>query len=94
MKTTNPFKNLKLDAEEQEIERQIKAGQWKPVKNVAREIRRYQRFAANTLDKTRNINIRISHATLMGLKTKAIAEGLPYQTLVGSILHKYAHGTL
>ncbi len=91
MKPNNPFKNLKLDAEEQEIERQIEAGQWKPVKSVGREIRRYQRYAANTLDKTRNINIRISQATLSGLKARAIAEGLPYQTLVASILHKYVN---
>lgn len=94
MRVHNPFKNLKLDAEEQEIERQIKAGQWKPVKNVARQMRRYQRYAAFTLDKTRNINIRVSQVTLSSLKSRVIAEGLPYQTLVSSILHKYVHGTL
>ena len=94
MRPSNPFKNLKLDAEEQEIEREIEAGQWKPVKNVAREIRRYQSYAKYTLDKTRNINIRICQQTLMALKAKAIAEGLPYQTLVSSILHKYTQGTI
>jgi len=90
----NPFKNLKLDAEEREILRSIDAGEWKPVKNLAAEKKRIQAIAKATLEKTRNINIRLSQRDLLQLKAKAIEEGMPYQTLVASVLHKYTMGTI
>lgn len=94
MRKFNPFKNLKLDKEEQEIERAIEAGEFRPIANLEKEKRRYQKIAKFTMEKIRNINIRLPERDLYALKSKAIIEGLPYQTLVGSILHKYAHGTL
>ncbi len=52
-------------------------------------------FAAKeTLKKNRNINIRISENDLESIKLKAAREGMPYQTLIGSLLHKYASGYL
>lgn len=90
----NPFINLKLDAEEREILRSIDAGEWKPVKNLAAEKKRIQAIAKATLEKTRNINIRLSERDLLQLKAKAIEEGMPYQTLVASVLHKYTMGTI
>jgi len=90
MRKPNPFKGLKLDAEEREIERGIEAGEWKPVKLLKKEMRRYQAYARYTLEKSKNINLRLTHGDLLRIKTKAIAEGIPYQTLIGSILHKYA----
>ena len=90
----NPFRNLKLDAEEREILRSIDAGEWKPVKNLAAEKKRIQAIAKSTLEKTRNINIRLSQRDLLQLKAKAIEEGMPYQTLVASVLHKYTMGNL
>lgn len=93
MKTIhNPFKNLVLDPEEAEINRAIESGKVRVVPMVKREIERYRSYAKFTLEKTRNINLRLSQQTLSALKTKAIAEGLPYQTLAASILHKYAMG--
>ena len=86
----NPFKNLKLDAEEQEIERSLESGEWKPVKNLTAEKKRIQAIAKATLEKVRNINIRLTERDLQRLKVKAMEEGLPYQTLAASILHKYA----
>lgn len=86
----NPFKNLKLDAEERELSRSIEAGEWKPIKNFAREKKRIQAIAKATLEKTRNINLRLSERDLLRLKAKAIEEGIPYQTLAASLLHKYA----
>jgi len=47
-----------------------------------------EQAAKNTLNKTRNINIRLSERDLYRLKAKAIEEGIPYQTLASSILHK------
>jgi len=88
--TYNPFKNLKLDAEEQEIERSLEAGEWKPVNNLAAEKKRIRAIAKTTLEKTRNINIRLTERDLQKLRVKAMEEGLPYQTLAASILHKYA----
>jgi len=86
----NPFKNLKLDAEETEILRSFEAGEWRPVKNFAAQKKRFQAAARATLDKIRNINIRLTERDLHRLKSKAMEEGIPYQTLAASILHKYA----
>lgn len=90
MNRKNPFKNLKLDAEEREIERGIEAGEWEAVPLLKKEIERYRSYAKFTLEKTKNINLRLSAATVHALKTKAISEGMPYQTLAASVLHKYA----
>lgn len=92
MNSRNPFKNLKLDPEEREIERGIEAGEWEVVPLLKKEIERYRSYAKYTLEKTKNINIRLAAGTVHALKTKAIAEGMPYQTLAASILHKYAMG--
>jgi hypothetical protein len=56
-------------------------------------LKKYQKYAEYTLEKTRNINIRLSEKTLLGIKRKAVEEGIPYQTLVSSILHKYVTNT-
>lgn len=86
----NPFKNLKLDPEEQEITEAIESGKLK-LKPVSRQERkRLQAIARYTLEKTRNINIRLSERDLLRLKAKAMEEGIPYQTLAASLLHKYA----
>ncbi len=89
MSKQNPFKNLILDREEQEINEAVETGKVKPVLLSAREKRRLQKIAEHTLNKTRNINIRLSERTLLKLKAKAAVEGIPYQTLAGSIIHKY-----
>ena len=93
-KTFDPFKNPQLDEEEKELLRSFEAGEWKPVKNFEQRKAELVAAAKATVAKRRNINIRLSEQTLMTLKQKAMEEGLPYQTLVGSILHKYATGKL
>lgn len=85
----NPFKNLMLDEEEKEIEKAVESGRVRSIPNLKREIKRYRQAAKYTLDKTKNINIRISGRDLLQLKAKSIEEGIPYQTLAGSIIHKY-----
>ncbi len=52
----------------------------------------FQIIARNTMKKNRKINIRISENDLSALQRRAAREGIPYQTLIGSILHKYASG--
>ena len=79
---------------EAQIERSFENGEWKPVKNPKKEMARYREEAAETLLKNRRVNIRISAMDLEGLQAKAAAEGLPYQTLMASVLHKYVSGRL
>lgn len=82
---------FELDKEEQEIEKAFERGELKRIKNFKQEKRGLMEAARNTLNKTRNINLRLSERTLSRLKAKAIEEGLPYQTLASSILHKYVN---
>lgn len=93
-KKFDPFKNLVLDEEEREIVESYERGEWKPVKDQEGVKREAMASARITLNKTRNINLRLSERTLLQLKAKAIEEGLPYQTLASSILHKYANKVL
>ncbi|OGG12447.1 hypothetical protein A2875_01830 [Candidatus Gottesmanbacteria bacterium RIFCSPHIGHO2_01_FULL_46_14] len=90
MKYRNPFKDLKLDREEQEINEAIESGKLQTTPLSSGEINRLKATAKATLEKTRNINIRLSERDVLRLKTKAMEEGIPYQTLAASLLHKYA----
>lgn len=90
----DPFKNLVLDEYEQEIEDYLNTHDVKLVKPGEKDLKFWQKAATNTLKlmkKEENINIRVSRATKDALKEKAAKLGLKYQTLVGSILHQYAH---
>lgn len=86
--------NYNLDNEEQELLESIESGEWESVKNLDNEIKAHQEIAKNTLKKDKRINIRLSAHDLEALKTNAVELGLPYQTLVSSILHQYATGRL
>jgi predicted DNA binding CopG/RHH family protein len=55
---------------------------------------RYRQIARNAARKGKRVNIRISSQNLELLQARALCEGIPYQTLMASILHKYVHGTL
>ena len=83
-----------LDKEEQKILDAIETGKWELVKSPKAELERYAQIARNTLRKDQRMNIRISKADLERLKAKAAEEGIPYQTLVASVLHKFVSGTL
>lgn len=82
----------RLDREEQEILEAIEKGEWESVKPKKSELGHYAEIARNTLRKDRRMNIRISKMDLNRIKTRAAEEGIPYQTLVTSILHKYVSG--
>jgi len=69
-------------------------GEWKSVSDKNREVGRLQDYATATFKKDRRINIRISSKDLNSLQKRALEEGIPYQTLVSSILHKYVSGRL
>jgi len=79
---------------EQEILASFERGEWKPVRNQKGEIARLRTAAEATLLKNKRVNIRISSRDLEGLQAKAAEEGVPYQTLMTSVLHKFVSGRL
>ena len=81
---------MHLDKEESEILNAYESGMLKKAKPSLSLIE----AAKATLKKNKNINIRITENDLNSIKMKAAREGLPYQTLIGSLLHKYASGYL
>ena len=82
--------SYKLDEEETEILSAFESGKLK----LAAPSKKLVEIAKITLKKNKNINIRITENDLVSIKMKAAREGLPYQTLIGSLLHKYASGYL
>jgi len=82
------------DQEELELMKSIETEGWVSVNNLEEEIKKAKKAAEATLKKSERMNIRISPNDLRRLKIKAMEEGLPYQTLVSSIIHKYLIGRL
>ena len=82
------MKYYELTAEEKKLLAEVEAGKYSRVKNYSAAKKAAQTAAKNTLNKTKNINIRLSEKVLAKLRAKAAREGIPYQTLAASILHK------
>ena len=83
-----------LDKEEQELSESVERGEWRSVPNLKEEIMKAKEYARATFAKNQRMNIRISKKDLDALKIKALEEGIPYQTLAASVLHKYLTGRL
>ncbi|MFC1813888.1 antitoxin [Thermodesulfobacteriota bacterium] len=83
-----------FDKEEQELMKSIENDEWVSVNNLDEEIQKAKEAARATFIKSERMNIRISPKDLDGLKVRAMEEGIPYQTLVSSIIHKYLAGRL
>lgn len=88
------MQNLQLDEEEKELLDAFEKGKCKTVSNFEEELAQAKEAATNSLSKDARINIRMSSVDLEHIKRKAVYEGLPYQTLIASVLHKYAAGHL
>jgi predicted DNA binding CopG/RHH family protein len=88
------IKMPRMTKEEKNLLDSYEKGEWKSVKNLKTEINRYQKIAQATIRKDKRINIRIANKDLEEIQKKALEEGIPYQTLISSILHKYASGRL
>ncbi|MBM9500277.1 antitoxin [Leptospira sp. 201903071] len=84
----------KLSQEEKSLESSIEKNEWKPVDNKTQYLKKFKSAAKNTLLKDKRMNIRIAGKDIQLLKTKALEIGIPYQTLVSSILHQYVTGKL
>jgi predicted DNA binding CopG/RHH family protein len=84
----------KLDQDERDLLESYERDEWESVENVAKETKRYRSYAQAAFRKDARINIRISSQDLQALQMKAVEEGIPYQTLIASVLHKYVSGRL
>ncbi|AHE98065.1 hypothetical protein [Thioalkalivibrio paradoxus] len=84
----------RLDQDERELLEAFEAGELKQAPDAAGIQKRHREYAEAMCRKDARINIRLSSRDLRGLQKKALAEGIPYQTLVASILHKYVEGRL
>lgn len=85
---------MKLDADEKELLESVERGEWTSAEGGKRERAKYSGYAKATFRKDRRLNIRLSSKDLEAIQKRALAEGLPYQTLISSLLHKYASGRL
>lgn len=86
------MKKRKLNPEDQDMLEAFEAGEFE---SDLKDERRTQlaQLAEETIKKDKRINIRISSRDLEALQRRAIEEGLPYQSLVSSVLHKYVSGS-
>jgi predicted DNA binding CopG/RHH family protein len=85
---------VKLEPDEKALVESVERGEWRSAGGAKRERRRFVRYAKATFRKDRRLTIRISSKDLEAIQKRALAEGLPYQTLIASLLHKYASGRL
>ena len=83
--------NHKLDNEEKELLESYENDEWV---SISDDVNKYKVAAKNTFKKNKRVNIRISEIDLELLQERALIEGLPYQTLMSSVLHKYVTGRL
>lgn len=86
--------NYKLDAEEQEILDAFEQNELQSVPNVSEQIEAAKAAARNTTLKTHRVNLRLTERDFYLAHVKASEEGLPYQTLLASVIHKYLSGRL
>lgn len=83
----------KIDREETELLELLDKGQLKSVASKS-ELAKFKAAARATAIKDRRVNIRLSSGDLSDIQIRALEEGIPYQTLIASVLHKYVTGRL
>jgi predicted DNA binding CopG/RHH family protein len=86
---TTDVQGVPLDKEEQWIEDHL--DEYVSIPNLEEEKKRYQQVAISTMNKNKNINLRLQARDVSKLKDIAAHEGIPYQTLAASVLHKFAN---
>ena len=83
-----------IDSEENDLMKSIEGDEWRPVKDFTKHKDKAVAAARNTLKKDKRINLRLSQKDYHQIQVKAVEEGIPYQTLISSIIHKYLNGSL
>jgi len=86
--------SLKLQQDELELLASYEAEEWKSVKKLKEQKEKHRTYARATFRKDKRVNIRISEKDLLDLQKHAVRQGIPYQTLISSVLHKYVSGGL
>jgi len=81
-----------LDNEEKELVESYEKGEWEPIKKKNQKV--YIQAAKESMAKNKRINIRLTTRDYHEIQVKAVEEGIPYQTLISSIIHKYNKGKL
>jgi predicted DNA binding CopG/RHH family protein len=82
------------DGDEAELLASYERGEWSSVEDQQAKAAEYGQYARATLKKDQRVNIRITRRDLEGIQKRALEEGIPYQTLIASVLHKYVSGRL
>ncbi|MFP4157431.1 MAG: CopG family antitoxin [Opitutales bacterium] len=85
------MKALKLDSEEKTLIEELENEEWKSVVSSPKDFMQFKQAAHATLKKDKRVNIRISERDLSSIQKIALEEGIPYQTLISSVLHKFVN---
>lgn len=72
--------------------KEYEKGRFKSIAPSKAELKRFREAAQATFIKNRRVNVRLSSPDLMDIQTRAAEEGVPYQTLIASVLHKFVTG--
>jgi predicted DNA binding CopG/RHH family protein len=84
-------KTLYLDKEEKELAKSLENEGW--VSDLTKKAKKqYEEYARYSLNKQKRINIRMTERDLRKIRAKAIEEGIPYQSLISRLIHKYNEG--
>ncbi len=83
-----------MDTEERDILDRFERGELRTAPGADREMEDAREAAHNTFKKTRRVNLRVTERDYMLVRARAREEGIPYQTLLSSIIHKYVSGRL
>lgn len=94
IKKFDPFENLVLDEYEQELEEFLNRGEYVSDPHFAENKKMFQEAAKRhrVLRETKSITLRLKKEDLIKVKAKAIQNKIPYQTLIGLLIHKYVKG--
>jgi predicted DNA binding CopG/RHH family protein len=90
MRRHDPFEPL--DEQERDLVDSIERDEWREAAHAGQLRKQAEAHAEATIRKDRRMNIRISERDLRNLKRRALEEGIPYQTMVSMVLHKYISG--
>jgi predicted DNA binding CopG/RHH family protein len=82
---------LKLTSEENTIIDYVESNNASSIDNLKNEKDRYKQIAIAQMSKKKAINIRLLESDIERIKAKSLSQGLPYQTLIGSLIHQYAN---
>lgn len=83
-----------LSSEEREILERFQRGELRSTPGLERELEVARQAARNTFNKTRRVNLRVTERDFELAHSRAREEGIPYQTLLSSVIHKYLSGRL